>query len=922
MRETWITEFVQQVWESLLPRNARDAALDALASPFRSEIGRALVAVEVCVGDGATRSPDEIARDLLDREMTSVEASQSLVLPVVERYRYDGAPWEQYWDAHGLRLTLAELWVAERRTAADEATVRAECARHLGMRRPENIDVLLTTTLTSVSAPPLDDAEKFPAVAAYLAGDEGAALRAAVADSVMGIPRLESRPDLVGTLTSIRLSATLSELGGPVVEEVERWQTWQLGMLSGLTTHETELLRPLPSDTEYVRRCLAAGRHIYQYDYLLPGSLPSSTDVGKPAPSWMQDDVIGGGYRNWHGHIAPYALWFATAESIEHRDVFRRLVEQGAAHVAGGVEDDHMVLYVLLDEDNPHGALRVPFSYNLASAAETWTLLHLAACGSIRLMLLEMIDDSELTVLGALSLELPPEAKADLEHIAVERLRVMVGDDELLLREAAGWRVSGPDRAPATFEAVDSGKAEELLFDLSPSEGPLGSEGWAAYREARAELARVRSRWVEDLLDGAPLAEAEAAVQHASAVCARRLDVARGGARAASSYDEKLAELARCLPDEHTAFVHLFQKDGHVSAASLVRQEDRPAWGWIDLSHVDLGAVRDGALLWATLANEDAELEGVEAHDVLELLTESMTAVVTPIVEELGALDVRRLVLSPTRPFDMLPLHAAPVFASDRCLLDVFDEVLFAPSLRALGLLSDHAVGERSAPLLVAHAGGRFGTDVLPGPAQEIEALASLYPDARTLSDEAATVSSVLDAAAGRRVVHVAAHGFTDPDRWASGLLLAGPTLGSAALTAARIVSEGDFHATELVVLTACRTGTHDDHRRTLETFRGLDGAFVAAGARAVVSTLWEVGDTTGLVFAVVLHSRLMTGEPLGSAYREAVSYLRDRRETGGFPTAEVLLDRVQPAWRELLDAEGADRLPGWGAFKLTGASW
>ncbi|MGW1914598.1 CHAT domain-containing protein [Streptomyces sp. NPDC002076] len=107
------------------------------------------------------------------------------------------------------------------------------------------------------------------------------------------------------------------------------------------------------------------------------------------------------------------------------------------------------------------------------------------------------------------------------------------------------------------------------------------------------------------------------------------------------------------------------------------------------------------------------------------------------------------------------------------------------------------------------------------------------------------------------RIVHAAAHGLTHPNRWAAGLALHGDSLGAAMLTSSGILADGVFSSVDLIILNACRTGTHEGTDRTVQTLRSIESAFLARDAKAVISTLWGNTDLQGVVFSAVLHAHL-----------------------------------------------------------------
>jgi CHAT domain-containing protein/tetratricopeptide (TPR) repeat protein len=148
-----------------------------------------------------------------------------------------------------------------------------------------------------------------------------------------------------------------------------------------------------------------------------------------------------------------------------------------------------------------------------------------------------------------------------------------------------------------------------------------------------------------------------------------------------------------------------------------------------------------------------------------------------------------------------------------------------------------------------------------------------------------------------------------------SGLALAGanrtPEQGQddGVLTALE-VAELDLAGVELVTLSACQTGLGQSAGG--EGLLGLQRAFQVAGAHAVVATLWNVNDEKARSLMAGFYQNLWGQPPMGKlqALREAqLAMLRGERAR-----AVTLLDEGQPAGR-------SDRvLPFyWAAFVLSG---
>ncbi|WP_299068756.1 CHAT domain-containing protein, partial [Accumulibacter sp.] len=119
-------------------------------------------------------------------------------------------------------------------------------------------------------------------------------------------------------------------------------------------------------------------------------------------------------------------------------------------------------------------------------------------------------------------------------------------------------------------------------------------------------------------------------------------------------------------------------------------------------------------------------------------------------------------------------------------------------------------------------------------------------------------------------------------------------------LLTAEDVAGIDLLNTELVFLSACETGLGDV--RVGEGVFGLRRAFVIAGARTLIMTLWKVSDLATAILVDHFYQRLLAGTPKGKALRQAQHDLR---------TGE--LGKLRPRWlsepmRERLAAGDAKR--------------
>ena len=119
------------------------------------------------------------------------------------------------------------------------------------------------------------------------------------------------------------------------------------------------------------------------------------------------------------------------------------------------------------------------------------------------------------------------------------------------------------------------------------------------------------------------------------------------------------------------------------------------------------------------------------------------------------------------------------------------------------------------------------------------------------------------------RIIHLAVHGFAsneDPDNSAL-VLLSDPAAGEDGFLQASEIVQLRLNA-ELVVLSACDTAI--GLLEGQEGVAALSRAFLLAGAKAVVSTLWSVNDEYSLVVMRHFYEHLSAHEPAAAALTHA----------------------------------------------------
>jgi CHAT domain-containing protein len=245
-----------------------------------------------------------------------------------------------------------------------------------------------------------------------------------------------------------------------------------------------------------------------------------------------------------------------------------------------------------------------------------------------------------------------------------------------------------------------------------------------------------------------------------------------------------------------------------------------------------------------------------------------------------------RLVLVPTGPLSAVPWHAAYRTEDTRRHYAIEDAVIsYAVSGRAFSDSAREPARDVKSVLIVGDPTGD-----LPFAGVEAGAIGrAFYPDGAFLGVAAAergTPQQVLDwvtaAAPGPSLLHLACHGHADPAHPADACLrLAGGDLTARRLLEASRTAELEI---ERVFLAACSTGTTGaDHDEAFS----LATAFLAAGARTVIGSLWRVPDAeTSLLMFLVHHFLNIDRCPPVDALHRAQRWMidSDRQAPAGMP--------------------------------------
>ncbi|CAH3195994.1 unnamed protein product, partial [Porites evermanni] len=228
------------------------------------------------------------------------------------------------------------------------------------------------------------------------------------------------------------------------------------------------------------------------------------------------------------------------------------------------------------------------------------------------------------------------------------------------------------------------------------------------------------------------------------------------------------------------------------------------------------------------------------------------------------------------------PLCKAPWAALSETL-----RIRTVPSLTSLKVITDSPSGRhvKSGALLVGdpclekvtNKRGEPIYDPLKYARKEVEMIGEIL-ESKPLTGEDATKEAVLQGIGSVALIHIAAHGRKEtgeivlaPDpRWES----------KPPKEEDCIMKMSDIQAVKLrarlVVLSCCHSGQGEV---SSEGVVGMARAFLFAGARSVLATLWAIDDEATMTFMKSFYQQLASGESASVALQRAMKCLRDSHD-------------------------------------------
>ncbi|NOK60034.1 MAG: hypothetical protein GFH27_549291n227 [Chloroflexi bacterium AL-W] len=239
-------------------------------------------------------------------------------------------------------------------------------------------------------------------------------------------------------------------------------------------------------------------------------------------------------------------------------------------------------------------------------------------------------------------------------------------------------------------------------------------------------------------------------------------------------------------------------------------------------------------------------------------------------------LDQQRLVIIPYRALNYVPFQA--LYDGEQYVIER-REICYAPSSSIL----HYCLTQPQKPLERALLLG-VPDERVPRVRDEVNGLASLFPQATTLLDDKATITALREQVTTADILHLACHGWFRPDN----PLFSSLKLGDGWLTV-RDTYSLDMQCS-LVTLSACETGVNAVAPG--DELLGIARGFFSAGIPSLLVSLWAVDDESTATLMHDFYTRLCAGDRPAAALRHAQCNLLKQYSHPFFWSPFVLLGR------------------------------
>lgn len=248
-------------------------------------------------------------------------------------------------------------------------------------------------------------------------------------------------------------------------------------------------------------------------------------------------------------------------------------------------------------------------------------------------------------------------------------------------------------------------------------------------------------------------------------------------------------------------------------------------------------------------------------------------ALLAPIAAQIAG---RKLIIIPFGALHNVPFQA--LYDGQQYLLDQH-EIVQMPSARLLELCDRRSEPQYQSALILGAADERA-----PQITAEIQALQSMFPQARCFTGPAATAQKLSEYAPTSDILHIASHAvFRQDNPMFSAFRLADGWVNFYDVSALRL-----NHA--LVTLSGCSTGAQRVYAG--DEMMGLARGFLSAGAASLVVSLWAVSDAVTTELMVQFYEQVQQGAPLAAALRAAALFIREEHDHPYYWAPFMLISR------------------------------
>ena len=280
-------------------------------------------------------------------------------------------------------------------------------------------------------------------------------------------------------------------------------------------------------------------------------------------------------------------------------------------------------------------------------------------------------------------------------------------------------------------------------------------------------------------------------------------------------------------------------------------------------------------------AEGDAPLNGESRQEVEDCKANSLRVLFDTVFGPIAhLLKGDELIIVPDGPLCLAP-YAACVDEASKYLCES-TRIRILPSLTSLNLITSCPEGYHCKlgallvgdPCLKKARPKHRKLNPLPKAREEVEMIGQIL-NTRPLTGGEATKDEVLKQLGSVALVHIAAHG----DMEAGEILLAPNTAGTSSTPKEKdyMLRMSDVQAVQLrarlVVLSCCHSA---QGKITPEGVVGIGRAFLGAGARSVLVSLWAINDEATMEFMKSFYKHLARGHSASLALNLAMKFLRE----------------------------------------------